>query len=246
MSSNRIVLRLYCSPEKEKEGVGGGWRQSATGNLKSCANTQQAREEGEERGGMVERERRWKKGGPARVGRGWKAVVRSRNYVVPCNSHPNDSWMIKAGHAVHAREVRIDSWSNRRGKILTRFVQNSYSFDRWRLELDASKHGYVDRIGRFREKNRGKESPSLPHGIKRLTPRCSSSRKRRNRYSFLLCEIIAEFMMIKYWSNDYYDIWICILIMNWMSDFVFIRVWRVIGNGWKINYILVCLTFKYI
>lgn len=50
MSSNRIVLRLYCSPEKEKEGVGGGWRQSATGNLKSCANTQQAREEGEERG----------------------------------------------------------------------------------------------------------------------------------------------------------------------------------------------------
>lgn len=31
-----------------------------------------------------------------------------------------------------------------------------------------------------------------------------------------------------------------------MSDFVFIRVWRVIGNGWKINYILVCLTFKYI
>lgn len=154
--------------------------------------------------------------------------------------------MIKAGHAVHAREVRIDSRSNRRGKILTRFVQNSYSFDRWRLELDASKHGYVDPIGQFRGKNRGKESPSLPHGIKRLTPRCSSSRERRNRYSFLLCEIIAEFMMIKYWSNDYYDIWICILIMNWMSDFVFIRVWCVIGNGWKINYILVCLTFKYI
>lgn len=28
---------------------------------------------------------------------GWKVVVRSQNYVVPCNSHPNDSWMIKAG-----------------------------------------------------------------------------------------------------------------------------------------------------
>lgn len=87
---------LYCSAEKENEEKDGAEprRQSATGNLKSCANTRAADGLDEEGGGVVY-------GGKGRsVGRlvsrargGWGGGesipgkrLRRRNYVVPSNS----------------------------------------------------------------------------------------------------------------------------------------------------------------
>ena len=97
---------------------------------------------------------------------------------------------------------------------------------------------------------RGRSPSTSPpsHGTKRLTPRCSFSKERR-RYSFLLCEIIAKFMMIGrtiitifeylYFNNESIECVISFFIRECGS--------AVIGNGWEINYTLgVCLTFEYI
>lgn len=115
---------LYCSPEKETEGGrSGGWRQSATGNLKSCANTRVTGE------GMVEREdaggRREAPPPELESCRGWKKVVRSRNYVVASNPHPNDSWMIKGGRCARYRFISIVGRISFLAKFLIRFVPPS-------------------------------------------------------------------------------------------------------------------------
>lgn len=91
---------LYCSMEKENEGEDGAEprRQSATGNLKSCANTQATRELDRSQGGC-NCGRVWRAGSRPWNREGFPSILgrlRSRNYVVPSNSHPNDSWMIKA------------------------------------------------------------------------------------------------------------------------------------------------------
>ena len=172
-SSNRIVLRALLFPGK-REGRGGRGMEEAIRDRKFKKLRKYAAGHGGGGGGGGGGGLNGSGGGGRRVaaaGVGWKVVVRWRNYVVPCNSHPNDSWMIKAGYAVHAREVRIDSWSNRRGKILIRFVQNSYSFDRWGLELGTWIHRSYRTVS-WKIEGRGISPPPSPpsYGTKRLTP----------------------------------------------------------------------------
>lgn len=64
--------------------------------------------------------------------RGWKKVVRSRNYVVASNPHPNDSWMIKGGRCARYRFISIVGRTSFLGEISYSFRA---SFDRWELEL---------------------------------------------------------------------------------------------------------------
>lgn len=57
--------------------------------------------------------------------RGWKKVVRSRNYVVASNPHPNDSWMIKGGRCARYRFISIVGRISFLAKFLIRFVPPS-------------------------------------------------------------------------------------------------------------------------
>lgn len=91
--------------------------------------------------------------------------LRWRNYVVPSNSHPNDSWMIKAC----TLEVDILGWYffERQPTSSAPFFPAFLGWQRrasW-LEMDG------DCIGRFPG-----NPPATPHGIKRLTETCAGNR----------------------------------------------------------------------